>query len=243
VQVSAAAQPPTVQPPTAQPPIVELKDVSIGYEGRAAVHGVSLAVRPGEVVAVVGPNGSGKSTLIRGLVGLADVLHGRLELFGQDGASFRERARVGYVPQRHTIAGAIPSTVREVVASGRLPRKRFWERTDQLDRLAVRSAIDEVGLGAQVRTPVGILSGGQQRRVLIARALASQPDVLIMDEPTAGVDIENQRSLAAALGRLAALGHTMIIVTHELEALSAVVTRVVTISGGRITSDVGARTR
>lgn len=224
-------------------PVVRFRDVSIGYEGRPALRGVSLVVEPGEVVAVVGPNGSGKSTLVRGLVGLAEVLHGSLELFGQDSAQFRDRARIGYVPQRHTIAGAIPSTVREVVASGRLPRKRFWQRMNRVDRLAVRAAIDEVGLGAQTKTPVGILSGGQQRRVLIARALAADPDVLIMDEPTAGVDVENQRSLAVTLGRLAARGHTMIIVTHELEALSPVVTRVVTIGGGLVTSDVGAKAR
>jgi zinc transport system ATP-binding protein len=223
-------------------PVLEFRDVSIGYEGRAAVHRVSLAVRAGEVVAVVGPNGSGKSTLVRGLLGLADVLHGRVLLFGQDAASFREHARIGYVPQRHTIAGAIPSTVSEVVASGRLPRKRLWERMNRADRLAVRSAIDEVGLDAQRASPVGILSGGQQRRVLIARALASEPDVLVMDEPTAGVDVENQQALAATLARLADGGRTMIIVTHELEALSPVVTRVVSVGGGRVTSDVGADT-
>jgi zinc transport system ATP-binding protein len=232
---------PTGEQPTGEQPIVEFRNVSIGYEGRAAVHGVSLAVRPGEVVAIVGPNGSGKSTLVRGMLGLADVLHGRVLLFGQDGATFADHGRVGYVPQRHTVAGAIPSTVSEVVASGRLPRKRIWERMTRADRLAVRAAIDEVGLGAQRKSPVGILSGGQQRRVLIARALASEPDVLVMDEPTAGVDVENQQALATTLARLAGSGHTMIIVTHELEALSTVVTRVVSVGGGRVTSDVGAR--
>jgi zinc transport system ATP-binding protein len=222
-------------------PVLELNEVSIGYEGRAALHGVSLTVEPGEVVAVVGPNGSGKSTLVRGLLGLADVLSGRVLLFGQDAASFRDHARIGYVPQRHTIAGAIPSTVEEVVASGRLPRKRIWERMTPADHRAVRAAIEEVGLTERRRTPVGILSGGQQRRVLIARALATEPDVLVMDEPTAGVDVENQRSLAATLARLAGGGRTMIIVTHELDALSTVVTRVVSVGGGRVTSDVGAR--
>ena len=135
--------------------MLELQDVSIGYEGRAAVHGVSLAVEPGEVVAVVGPNGSGKSTLVRGVLGLADVLHGRLELFGQDARASATRADRLRARSGTRSPGRSPRPCARWSTSGRLPRKRLWERMNRVDRLAVRAAIDEVGLGAQARTPVG----------------------------------------------------------------------------------------
>ncbi len=218
-------------------PIVELRHASIGYAGRAVVRDVGFRLQRGEVVALVGPNGCGKTTLVRGILGLADLVDGALELFGEPAAGFRERFRIGYVPQRHTVGGAIPSTVREVVASGRLPRRRWGSRTTAHDRAVVDRAIAEVGLADHGRAEVATLSGGQQRRVLIARALAGEPDVLVMDEPTAGVDAASQRSLATTLERLVARGLTLLVVTHELAPLAGIVDRVVAMEHGRVVHD------
>jgi zinc transport system ATP-binding protein len=219
-------------PPDA--PVVELRCASIGYGDRAVLTGADFTLRRGEVVALVGPNGAGKTTLVRGVLGLAKVLDGDVDLFGVPSSRFKERWRIGYVPQRHTVGGAVPSTVEEVVASGRLARRPVLSRTSAHDRAVVADAIGTVGLADRRRAPVATLSGGQQRRVLIARALASEPEVLVMDEPTAGVDAANQASLARTLERLVAQGLTLLIVTHEIEPLAGVVTRVVTVEDGRI---------
>jgi zinc transport system ATP-binding protein len=218
-------------------PVLELRAATIGYGDRAAVRDVDLTVRPGEVVAIVGPNGSGKTTLVRGVLGLARVLRGEVRLFGEPAARLRERHRIGYVPQRHTVGGVVPSTVEEVVASGRLAHRPWYARANARDRLVVAEAIGTVGLGDHRRVPVANLSGGQQRRVLIARALASEPEVLVMDEPTAGVDAESQANLVATLGRLVGSGLTLVIVTHEVRPLQPLLTRVVAMADGRIVGD------
>ncbi len=216
------------------PPAIRLREVSVGYGERPIVQGLNLDVRAGDVIAILGPNGCGKSTLIKGIVGLAPVLSGTIELFGIPAARFKDRYRIGYVPQRHTVGGAIPSTVKEVVASGRLPRRPLLHRATAADRHAVAAALDVVGLGDRAGAPVGELSGGQQRRVLIARALASEPDVLVMDEPTAGVDAASQAALATTLQRLADGNVPLVIVTHELTALASLVTTAALIREGRI---------
>jgi zinc transport system ATP-binding protein len=220
-------------------PIIELRHAAFGYADQAVVTGATLAIHPGEVVAVLGPNGSGKSTLVRGLLGLNDHLGGDVELFGQPRESFSDFARLGYVPQRHTLSASVRATVAEIVAVGRLSHHRWWRpviRSSQ-DAAIIDRALDVVGLNDRAHADVATLSGGQQRRVLIARALASDPDVLLMDEPTAGVDTANQQVLSTVLARLAARGTTMVIVTHELAALSDIVTRIVVVQGGRIVFD------
>ncbi|MFN8076134.1 MAG: metal ABC transporter ATP-binding protein [Kineosporiaceae bacterium] len=224
----------------ADTPVIRLQRAEIGYGERPTVRGVDLDVRPHEVLALVGANGSGKSTLVKGILGLATVMAGSVELFGVPRAELRHRWRLGYVPQRHSVGGAVPSTVEEVVTSGRLPRKRWGARLNRADREAVAGAIETVGLADRRRATVATLSGGQQRRVLIARALASQPEVLIMDEPTAGVDHAQQERLTATLQRLVAEGLTLVVVTHELQALAPVLTRVVTVEAGRLVADVPA---
>jgi zinc transport system ATP-binding protein len=221
-------------------PVVELRRAAVGYGGRAVVTDVDLRIERGEVVALVGPNGSGKTTVVRGLLGLALVVAGEVSLFGVPAGQFRERWRIGYVPQRHTVVGAVPSTVEEVVGSGRLPRKRWFAPATPTDRRVVARAIDVVGLTDRRRAAVGTLSGGQQRRVLIARALASEPEVLVMDEPTAGVDAQNQALLTATLGRLVADGLTLLVVTHDIAPLAPILTRVVTLADGRIVADAAA---
>lgn len=218
-------------------PVLELRHAGFGYAGRPVLEDVTLRIRPGEVVALLGPNGSGKSTLVRGLLGLNDHLSGHGEVFGVPLNRIRDRSRVGYVPQRHTLSGSVRSTVREVVATGQLATRPWWRPATLEQRDRVTQALRTVGLDDRAKDDVATLSGGQQRRVLIARAMAARPDVLIMDEPTAGVDAASQDVLAAVLRRLAGLGVTMIVVTHELAALRGIVDRIVELEVGAISFD------
>lgn len=218
-------------------PVLRLRGAAIGHGPTRIVRDLDLQVHAGESLAVLGANGSGKTTLVKGLLGLADLQAGSVELFGRPIGSFHERWRIGYVPQRHTVGGPVPSSVREVVASGRLARRPWWRPTTGADRAAVDDAIEVVGLREHARRPVAELSGGQQRRVLVARALAADPEILLMDEPTAGVDASQQRALARALRVLAARSVTMVVVTHEVGPLAGVVRRAVVMQEGRVRYD------
>jgi zinc transport system ATP-binding protein len=217
--------------------IVSLRSATFGYADRAVVSGANLDIHAGEVVAILGPNGSGKSTLVKGLLGLNDHLGGQVELFGTSIDRFRDHARLGYVPQRHTLSASVRATAAEIVAIGRLPHQNWLGRPNHRDRAIIAESLALVGLADRANVDVSTLSGGQQRRVLIARALAAQPDVLIMDEPTAGVDLASQEILSQVLARLAGRGATMLIITHELQALLGVLTRIVELKGGQITFD------
>ena len=223
--------------PVTRAPVVRLTSASIGYDDRPVVRDLDFSLGEGEVVAVLGANGSGKSTLVRGILGLARVMSGSLELFGVPADRFHDRARIGYVPQRHTVGGPVPATVREVVASGRLARTRLLGRLRAADHQSIELAMETVGLQDRAGTAVSDLSGGQQRRVLIARALASEPDVLVMDEPTAGVDASHQRALADTLRTLAGRRVTMLVVSHEIGPLVSIVSRAVVMHDGRAAYD------
>jgi zinc transport system ATP-binding protein len=216
---------------------IRLRDASIGYGDVAVVQRVDLTVRRGEAVAVLGSNGSGKTTLARGLLGLAAILGGQVEVLGAPVGRLRDRGRVGYVPQRHTVSGAVPATVREVVGVGRLARLGLFGRLRPRDRGAVVEAVHAVGLLDRLDDPVASLSGGQQRRVLVARALAAGPELLIMDEPTAGVDAASQEALAAVLMRLSSAGTTLVVVTHEAGPLADVIGRAVVVDSGSVSYD------
>jgi len=218
-------------------PVVRLSGVSVGYEGRPVLRGVDLEVRRGEVVAILGANGSGKSTLVRAILGLAPVVAGTVSLFGASGRRARRHARrVGYVPQRLGAGSGVPATVTEVVASGRLARRGLRPPTTA-DRTAVRAAIASVGLAEREHDPVGSLSGGQQQRTLIARALAAEPELLVLDEPTAGVDAASQSAFAAALHDFVAAGGTVLLVAHELGPLQPLITRAIVVHSGRVRHD------
>jgi zinc transport system ATP-binding protein len=217
--------------------LVELDDVAVGYGGPAVVRDVTLSIEAGETVVILGANGSGKSTLVRGILGLADIEHGTVRLFGAPAEHFGDRWRIGYVPQRTSIAGVLPASVGEVVMSGRLPRLGLAGRLRPADREAVRRAIETVELTEHTTRPVAELSGGQQRRVTIARALAAEPDLLILDEPTAGVDAENQARLATPLERLRSMGTTIVVVAHEAGPVAHLIDRAVVMRDGRIAYD------
>lgn len=223
--------------PTTAAAVVQFRRADIGYEGRPVVQGLDLRIAAGEVVGLLGPNGSGKSTLVRGLLGLASVQRGSVEIFGTPRHRFRAWHLLGYVPQRQTVVGGIPSTVREVVSSGRLSTVQPFRWTGAADRRAIAAAIEAVGLSDKTKSSMATLSSGQQRRVLIARALASAPELLVLDEPTAGVDSLNQAALAATLDELASQGTTILLITHELGPATPLVTRTLVLQAGRICHD------
>ncbi|GAA4585297.1 zinc transport system ATP-binding protein [Actinoplanes octamycinicus] len=217
--------------------IVEVRHMAAGYDGREILRDVSLRVAAGDVVAVLGANGSGKSTLIRTVLGLVPVRRGEIDLFGTPQRRFRQWERIGYVPQRLGAGSGVPATVGEVVASGRLARRGLFRLPGAADRAAVREALTAVGLLDRIGDPVATLSGGQQQRTLIARALAGQPDLLVLDEPTAGVDAASQEAFAGALTKFAADGGTIVLVLHELGPLRPLIGRAVVVHDGRIVHD------
>ena len=217
--------------------VVDLRRGAITIAGRPVVRGVDLVVRSGEFLALMGANGSGKSTLVRGLTGLRPLATGELRLFDTPFDDFRDWHRVGFVPQRSGASSGVPSSVWEVVASGRLTRRRLLHRLSRADRTAIDEAIGVVGLEREARYGVSQLSGGQQQRALIARALAGQPDLFFLDEPTAGVDLPNQHALAQALDTLKRRGSTVVLVAHELGAMAPLVDRSVVMRDGRIAYD------
>lgn len=218
-------------------PIIALSRVCAGYGDGQVLHDVDFAVDAGEVVAVLGANGSGKSTLVKTILHSTSVTCGTVELFGTPAAGFREWHRIGYVPQRLAVGGGIPATVREVVTSGRLARHRWFRSMTAVDRTAIERAIQLVDLEHKARQPVTTLSGGQLRRAMIARALAGEPDVLVMDEPMAGVDATSQTMLAETLAALVGTGATVLLVAHELGPIERLVTRVVNMREGSIACD------
>lgn len=212
---------------------VQLLHGDVALSGRPVLREVDLTVKRGEFVALMGANGSGKSTLVRTLVGLNPLSAGRLELFGRPLAGFHDWSRVGYVPQRSTATGGVPASVWEVVASGRLTHRKLLRPLRSADRAAIRAALEVVGMDAYAHRGVAQLSGGQHQRVLIARALAGRPELLLLDEPTAGVDLPNQHALAGALGRLKDDGATIVLVAHELGPLAPLIDRAVVMRDGR----------
>lgn len=217
-------------------PALRLTGVSVSYGETPVVHDVDLTVERGQLVVLLGENGSGKSTLVKALLGLATVVSGSVELFGRP-ATPAGRQRIGYVPQRTAVAGGIPTTVREVVASGRVARRPWFAPARAADRAAVEEALAAVRLTDRARDPLATLSGGQQRRALIARALAGQPDLLVMDEPTAGVDRANVQLLAEATAAWKRQGLTLLVVAHGTGPLRPLVDRAVVMHRGRVTHD------
>jgi zinc transport system ATP-binding protein len=212
--------------------LLEALNVTFGYGGSDVLDDVSLSIRPGEFVALVGPNGSGKSTLLRILLGVLRPRLGSVSLFGARPDDLHDRSRLGYVPQRPSLASEVPATVAEIVSAGRLERGRWWRRMGDTDRQAVEHALASVGLTADGDRPLNELSGGQQQRAFIARALASEPQLLVLDEPIAGIDAESQRRFRDSLVHLIQEhGAGVLLVSHELSAVAHDLDRVIVLKG------------
>jgi zinc transport system ATP-binding protein len=216
------------------PLALELRDVSFGYDdGPPVLTGVDLAVKAGELLAIAGPNGGGKTTLVRLALGLERADGGEVFLFGEPAGRFSRRETLGYLAQRSQLQLDAPTTVEEVVTAGRLVAGGLLGPLKRRDRELVDEAIERVGLTAVRKRPLSRLSGGQQQRAFIAKALAGSPSLLVLDEPTTGVDVESQEALAELLHRLhSELSVTILYVSHEFGAVERYVERLVLVRGG-----------
>lgn len=207
--------------------VAELEHICFDYGGERVLDRVSLTVHRGDVLGVIGPNGSGKTTLLRILVNLLRSGCGHVRLFGHDVRSFREWHRVGYVPQKAVaFESRFPATVREVVLSGRVGRTGIARPFSEQDRTAAERSLETVGMSAHQEQMIGNLSAGQQQRVFIARALATEPELLLLDEPTVGVDVDAQEQFYSLLRRLnRERGTTIILVSHDIGVIAREVTQ------------------
>ena len=213
---------------------LEFRDISFAYSpGRFVLRGVDLTVKRGEFLAVAGPNGGGKTTLIRLGLGLERPTRGVVRLFGDDPRRLKGRSRIGYLPQRAELGIDAPVTVNELVSAGRVAVSGFAGPLRSGDRSKIREAIARVGLSDHASAPLRTLSGGQQQRAFIAKAYAADPELLVLDEPTVGVDVDAQEAIASLLRELnQSLGVTVIYASHEFGAIETYVDRLVLVRGG-----------
>ena len=226
-----------------QAPALEVRGLDVVLGATQILHGIDLSLAPGESVALIGQNGSGKSTLMRTIVSIIEPAAGQIRIFGTDLATSRGRAlaRLGYVPQRFSRASGVPATALEVVRTGLLGPGKLFAHRGKAAREKSMAALDAVGLASRAREHVQTFSGGQMQRVMIARALVGQPDILLLDEPLAGIDRASRERLAEILARLNSEGVTLMTVLHEIGELSPIIGRVVELAEGRVVYDGPAR--
>jgi manganese/iron transport system ATP-binding protein len=196
----------------AQPLCID--SLAVAYDRDPVLHGVSFDLSPGSSLAVVGPNGAGKSTLLRAILGLVPVVHGSVSVLGLDPISARRH--VAYVPQADTLDAEFPIDALGVVLQGRYRQVGWFKRPGRADRAAAHAALAEVGLTDRAHARFGTLSGGQRQRVLLARAIAQNARLLLLDEPFNGVDATSQQLLIDVMDRLRANGVAIVISTHDL---------------------------
>ncbi|NMA76852.1 MAG: metal ABC transporter ATP-binding protein [Actinomycetales bacterium] len=216
------------------PPVIEVTGASVSRGGQRVLHAVDLRIEAGELVALLGANGSGKSTLLRAAVGILPLETGTARLFGTPVQHGSSHDRLGYVPQDSTEAGSIPATARETVASGLLGARSWWpNRRDA----RVMAALEAVGMADLAGRPITRMSGGQRRRVMIARALVRDPELLVLDEPFSGVDLPTQELISELFRELSAAGTSILVVLHETGPLTDDIRRAVVLDHGRVVHD------
>jgi zinc/manganese transport system ATP-binding protein/zinc transport system ATP-binding protein len=213
-------------------PLVTMQNLSAGYVGVPVVEHVNLSILGGDFVGLVGPSGAGKTTLLRSMLGAVNVYEGAISIGGKPAG--HPDARVGYVPQLETVDWHFPVTVEEVVMMGLAARSGFLPWTSPQQREAAREVMARIGIDGLRRRHIRELSGGQQQRVFLARALVSEPKLLLLDEPTSGVDIKTRDDVLHLLDELNHTGLTIVLTTHELNAVAAHLPWVVCVNGGVI---------
>lgn len=207
-------------------PVIMLEDVWVRYNGRDVLENIHLTVRSGEIVSIVGPNGAGKTTLLNVILGFITPYKGRVYVLGRDPKHIIGTGRIGFLPQIHEADRLFPVNAFDVAAMARYAGKRPGGRLDEEDRRIIREALDRVEMGGKANHHFGTLSGGQQQRVLIARALAARPELLILDEPSTGLDAVVQDTFYQLLTRLRDEGLTILIVSHDVGAVSSIVDQI-----------------
>ena len=200
-------------------PAIAIKDLSVSYAEVHALIGASLELAQGKVVGLVGMNGSGKSTLFKAIMGIVKAQSGNIEVFGEDPALARRKASIAYVPQSEEIDWSFPISVSEVVLMGRFGKMGATRKAKQLDHAAVNDALAKVELIEYADRQIGQLSGGQRKRAFLARAIAQEAKILLLDEPFAGVDKKSEATIIKVIKDLATQGATVLVSTHDLVAL------------------------
>ena len=197
--------------------VINIADLSVSYDRKRVLSNIFLNIEEGHRYGILGQNGSGKSTLLKAILGLIDNYHGKISIWGK---SIEEvRRRVVYVPQRSEIDFTFPATVRDVVLMGRYPHKRVFQRLGVKDQQKVNAALEELDILDLQNRQIGALSGGQQQRTFLARALAQEADLLLLDEPFVGVDIPTEEKIIQVLRKLSEAGKTLLVVHHDLQAV------------------------
>ena len=213
-------------------PIFEVENLSFTARGQQILSQISFQIFNGDYIAIIGPNGGGKTTLIRMLLGLDTPTTGLIKIFGKDKKEFKKWDRIGYVPQRASLVDAnFPATVLDIVKMGRTAKRSIFSRMTQEDNDAVEDAIKKMDIENLQDKMVGTLSGGQRQRVMIARALASKPEILILDEPNTGVDMVSQKRFYGLLSKLNKEENmTILFITHDIGVIADDIGRLFTIN-------------
>ncbi len=198
---------------------IKIRDLSVAYNRRPALEDITLSIPKGAMVGIVGPNGGGKSTLVKAMLGLVPRLRGEVEVLGRP-VDRRARRLVGYVPQREDVDWNFPVSAFDVVIMGRVPSMKLLRRPTHRDKELAWEALRTVGMEKFADTRIGEFSGGQQQRIFLARALAQEAEVLLLDEPVSGVDAPSQHEIFDLLRKLQGTGKTVVVTTHDLSCVA-----------------------
>jgi len=213
-------------------PIFDVKNLEFKVRGQDILSNISFEIYHGEYIAIIGPNGGGKTTLIRLLLGLETPTSGEIKIFGKKLKNFKEWSKIGYVPQRASLVDAnFPATVEDIVKMGRVAKRGFFAGISKEDKEKVIDAMQKMDILHLKDKMVGTLSGGQRQRVMIARALASSPEILILDEPNTGVDVKSQQRFYTLLRKLNKEENiTILFITHDIGVIADDIGRLFTIN-------------
>lgn len=211
---------------------ISVENLQVAYNRQIALDTLSVTIPQGKITGIIGPNGSGKTTMLKAILGLIPSVSGEIRFFGKHLNQVRDK--VAYVPQRESVDWDFPASVTDVVAMGRLNPAKWWQRVGQEDKRIIEAALNQVGLTAFRHRQIGQLSGGQQQRVFLARALAQQASLIVMDEPFVGVDMASQESILHVLQQLRDEGKSIVIVHHDLSTVASYFDYVLLLNNGLV---------
>jgi ABC-type Mn2+/Zn2+ transport system ATPase subunit len=197
--------------------VISIKGLSVSYERKTVLSNIFLDIEPGYIYGIIGPNGAGKSTLFKSILGLLEPTTGSIKVWGE--SIEKNRLKVAYIPQKDEVDWDFPATVLDIVSMGRYPHKGIFQNFNQKDKDIVEKALVDMGILEFKNRQIGQLSGGQQQRVFLARALAQEADLFLLDEPFVGVDITTEEKIISILKKLASENKTLLVVHHDLSSV------------------------